>query len=371
MRIKDYSETNYVTGMRAFAALWVLLIHTGGGGLKSLGPWGDGFVDLGRGGVYAFFVISGFSVASSWKQAGGYRHYLFMRFMRLAPLYYVWLLIYALVMRRGGQWALLLGVPSWPVDILLHLAFLNAFYLQAANSFIGLEWSLSVEMFWYLLLPGLLWLAGWCRGLVLIGLGLASYFLIQVLFARRAELDGAVRLALYWHPFVYFLCYALGVWSFTLRATVPQGDRAGGVLLALGILAAYAGVPWWQASLQVDMVLVVSLVTFLLLVYGSKENFFCRHLFLSRPALVLGTLSYGIYLSHLFVLQCVKDFFSFGTSGRILETLSVLSLSVLAAWAGFVLIEQPCQRWAKGFRPPVNKSISLAEVERSNSQGNA
>jgi peptidoglycan/LPS O-acetylase OafA/YrhL len=345
IRIKDYSSTTYVTGMRAFAAMAVLLIHSGGGGLRSLGALGGGLVDLGRGGVYAFFVISGFSVASSYGHAGGYGRYLFQRFMRLAPLYYFWLLVYGIVLRRSGQWSVTLGVPAWPLDIFLHLAFLNAFYLQSANSFIGLEWSLSVEMFWYLLLPGLLWLVRRGHGLALITTSLIFYFIIHVLFGKRAETEGAIKLALYWHPFVYLLSYALGVLAFVIRDQVRPGERLGGVLFALALLLAYACAPLWQPYVQLDMVLVVSLASFLLLVYGSNDNGVCRWLFMSKPVLVLGTLSYGIYLSHLLMIYYLSDILAPGPW----ETLCVTALSVAAAWIGYTLIEQPSQRWAKRF----------------------
>ena len=74
--IQDYGDTNFITGMRAFAAFGVVLIHSGGAGLRSLGPIGNNFADLGLTGVYVFFVISGFSVASSFDNSAGYFDYL-------------------------------------------------------------------------------------------------------------------------------------------------------------------------------------------------------------------------------------------------------------------------------------------------------
>ena len=64
--MKDYGDTNFITGMRAYAALAVVLIHAGGGGLRDIGQMGDNIANLGLAGVYVFFVISGFSVASSY-----------------------------------------------------------------------------------------------------------------------------------------------------------------------------------------------------------------------------------------------------------------------------------------------------------------
>ncbi len=38
--VKDYGDTNFITGMQAFAPLAVAMIHTGGGGFRALGEVG-------------------------------------------------------------------------------------------------------------------------------------------------------------------------------------------------------------------------------------------------------------------------------------------------------------------------------------------
>ena len=42
-----YQGTQFVHGMRGWAALGVLFIHSGGGGLRTFGEWGNSIVDLG------------------------------------------------------------------------------------------------------------------------------------------------------------------------------------------------------------------------------------------------------------------------------------------------------------------------------------
>jgi hypothetical protein len=56
---KDYGDTNFITGMRAFAALAVVVIHSGGAGLRNLGQWGINLADIGRTGPYVFFCRVG------------------------------------------------------------------------------------------------------------------------------------------------------------------------------------------------------------------------------------------------------------------------------------------------------------------------
>jgi peptidoglycan/LPS O-acetylase OafA/YrhL len=69
---KDYGDSSFITGMRAFAALAVVLIHSGGAGFRELGAIGNNIADFGKVGVYVFFVISGFSVASSYENSSCY-----------------------------------------------------------------------------------------------------------------------------------------------------------------------------------------------------------------------------------------------------------------------------------------------------------
>ena len=52
---KDYGSTSFITGIRAFAAMAVVLIHAGGAGLRNLGSFGNNIVNFGQAGVYVFF----------------------------------------------------------------------------------------------------------------------------------------------------------------------------------------------------------------------------------------------------------------------------------------------------------------------------
>lgn len=73
--LKEYPGTNFITGMRAWAAIGVVLIHCGGAGLRSWGYIGNNIADMEKLGVYVFFVISGFSVTASYKN-GNFMQYL-------------------------------------------------------------------------------------------------------------------------------------------------------------------------------------------------------------------------------------------------------------------------------------------------------
>lgn len=354
--VKDYSETTYVTGMRAYAALAVVFIHAGGAGFRSFGNLGNLFVDMGRGGVYAFFVISGFSVAASYRQAGSYWRYLFLRYFRLAPLYYFWLLVFALVFQRTGYWGLTLGTIPWIPDLALHLTFLHAFLLPTANSIIGVEWSLSVEMFWYFLLPLMVIAVERGKGGAMFMVAVAAYSLPYLLFSRVQRLDARFIYALEWHPFSYALSFSVGAWAHGLRPQAPRRYRSLAIKAAFVALAAYWVASAWTGNVIGELMLPVSFVTFVLLVFGSKDEPWCQALFMPRVVLQLGTLSYGIYLCHRLPIDLLDRFGSFGPWVEALRFLFVAAVSTALAYGSYRWIELPAQRWSKRFWPLVNKS---------------
>jgi peptidoglycan/LPS O-acetylase OafA/YrhL len=156
---RGYGETNFVTGMRGLAVLGVILIHSGGGGLRGLGAASNHLVDFGATGVVAFFVISGFSVAASWEKNPRFIPYLIQRFFRIAPLYYICLWATIAGGLTATYWQEYFSLPSIDFrNIFLHLSFLSWTDYRITNSILGVEWTLSIEFFWYLLIPGILML---------------------------------------------------------------------------------------------------------------------------------------------------------------------------------------------------------------------
>ena len=113
--------------MRGMAVLGVILIHTGGGGLRELGAFANRFVDFGATGVYAFFTISGFSIASSWARTPNFPAYIVMRFFRLAPLYYIALTASLTFGLTAVYWQEFFAINEIDArNIILHFAYLSS-----------------------------------------------------------------------------------------------------------------------------------------------------------------------------------------------------------------------------------------------------
>lgn len=230
---KDYGDTNFITGMRAFAAFGVLLVHSGGAGLYQLGEMGGNLAILGSWGVYVFFVISGFSVASSYESSTGYFDYINKRLWRIAPIYYFWIAVAIALSVTSVAWQQKFNVSVDSYNVLMHLSFLSFLNYRITNSILGVEWSISIEVFWYFLIPALVF-AGRSRIVLLVSI-LASFFIYKYSiehpeFIERPEFkllqvrSQDAALAMHWNPVPYAFAYCLGVAAYKLR----EHSRGGG-----------------------------------------------------------------------------------------------------------------------------------------------
>jgi peptidoglycan/LPS O-acetylase OafA/YrhL len=147
-------------GLRAIAVLLVLLTHLTPDRNANLGLQSLFFkvAEIGWSGVDLFFVLSGFLVTrillSLPVALTSYVHFVWCRFLRLAPVYFLALLIvFVLVPKMTGAYAMpSLGFQSW-------------FWFYLSNHFpagygpidgyfsLGHFWSLAVEAQFYLLWP--------------------------------------------------------------------------------------------------------------------------------------------------------------------------------------------------------------------------
>jgi peptidoglycan/LPS O-acetylase OafA/YrhL len=168
-----------VEGLRGLAATSILVYHcwrygTPGGARVDLGLLSRFALPHLPVGVTLFFTLSGFllyrplAAAALRDSSGpGLRAYLRNRALRILPAYWVILLVTAvlipaaLVQRSGGT--VELGrLVQHPGVLLANLMLTQNYIPGALDTGIGPAWSLAVELVFYLVLPGLGWLAAAC-----------------------------------------------------------------------------------------------------------------------------------------------------------------------------------------------------------------
>jgi len=349
-----------LTGIRAVAALLVVLTHAA----YTTGKYPQGYVGLVYSrmeiGVPIFFVLSGFLLFAPWVKAaasGGpapsLRRYAWHRVRRIMPAYAITVIAaYLLYHFRtagpnpGHTWEGLFR------NLTLSQIYTDHYLYSYLHQGLTQMWSLAVEVAFYVALPLLAYLLlvllcrrRWRPGLLLAGLaGLAMVSPAWLILVHTTDFlpDGA-RL---WLP-VYLAWFVGGM---VLAALQPLGVRAYALACVPLAVVSYlivstpiAGEPttspaelrealFKTAFYAVIATLVVAPLA--LREEGARYGLYVRVMG-SRPMVFLGEISYEIFLIHLIVMELVMvEILRFPIyTGSVWLLFSVtLALTVPLAW---------------------------------------
>lgn len=323
-----------VEGLRAVAALLVLVVHTSF--VSGFTPRSEGgrFTARGEVGVVLFFLISGFllyrpfaTAALGDRPAPRLGPYLVRRFLRIVPLYWTALTVVYLIEGRAYTH----GVSG----LLRTYLFVQVYSNHWVRTGITQAWSLDVEVLFYLLLP--VWAALMRRrsrparrqvafelgGLVLIYL-LSTGFRWFALTHPSGAIDT-------WHAWLpswadmFAMGMALAVISSyqqhvgqQFRLAARPGFDVVCWLAAAGVYVVFStGVglqkdPYYVGPVRTELAghALYGLFALLLLlpaVFGPADRGPMRRALTWRPVAFLGLISYGIYLWHQLVVQELVD----------------------------------------------------------------
>jgi peptidoglycan/LPS O-acetylase OafA/YrhL len=347
-------------GLRGIAVFLVILFH-----------WK--YLPFGWSGVWLFFTLSGFFIFRNLlatKEGGRdlpfgayFRDFMIRRCLRLFPLYYLLLLVMAATVITLGRWDLLtftvpglaLFIHNWikPFSTIQHSLYYDHF------------WSLGVEMHFYLLAPLLVYFASRVRlNTLLIAIVVVSPILRE-LAAYVLRWDSSwltVRPGgfIYVISFFHFDAFAMGgLAALHERALLRMGGRVWwlwvvpAVLLfafcaVIGLVHRDMPFPLFmfdhlQASL--GYTLLNAGCTGLLCVALVDRGILSRLLTLP-PLLLLGRISYGVYLIHGALLMLTMQIWRayLPDAGRYSPVVLVLFAAYLMvtiglAWLSFTYFE--------------------------------
>ncbi len=360
-----------VDGLRAVAALMVLVGHTsfisGFNGHGQLGQVVSRF-DMG---VALFFIISGFllyrpfvSARLDGRPAPGVLRYARRRLLRIVPAYWLALTVLAIWPGlRGDVWG----------NFYVYYGFLQNLRVEWIQGGINTVWSLADEMQFYIVLPFFaLGAARLLRGrpvhvqvrlelLGLLVLGAASFALRMWGYDRSATHPNTIS----WTIAGTFLWFALGMSMAVLSARYHRAEVRPAPLRALDRRPLIA---WAVAAVLIAVVTHIGLPTTAPQVY-TKGDWLWEHLLygliavaIAAPATIaivsprslphrllgfgpvawLGLISYGIFLWHHPLTEKfigVQDWTAHGSF--IIYTLVVFAVATAAATASYYLLERP------------------------------
>lgn len=363
-------------GLRAVAALLVIVVHTGiASGFSFRHPAVGQYFARGEIGVSVFFLISGFLLYRPFvlarfegRRSPATGRYLLRRALRIFPLYWAALAV---------TYALGVSPVQGVGGVLGHAFFLQVYSRQWVLHGVSQAWTLCIEATFYLALP--LWALGMRLGRKALSplailrrelAALAVLYAASFLFRWWADEhhSGVTKTARDWIP-SWSDHFALGMALAVLGAYVAQSgtvprvlrwtSRTGADLLCWVV----AGALFWTVSTHAGLsknpvdtpptgsdllghLLYGAFALFVLLpaVLGPPRRGLVRRLLSSRVLSLVGLISYGVYLWHqaaIFELQ------KYVHSWRVLASpypqfaASVLGVALVVSTVTYVLVERP------------------------------
>lgn len=354
-RLPDGGRFAALDSLRGIAALGVAGYHIHGSGLlfnSTLVRSGWLWVDF-------FFVLSGFVIAASYGErlAQGFavRRFMLLRLGRIYPLHIAMLALYLgielmrLIFQPGG-WSLnapFAGLRS-PEYLLASTLLLQTFALHE-SAWNPQSWSIAVEV-WLYLGAALLWRAlrarAWIAALVL---ALVAAVMVSSSLALPVLTPRVLR---------GIAGFGLGIACWRWRGRLPGGTLAE--LLCLVAIATVFLLPLIEPTPLADLAFAATVLVF------AREQGAISRVLLQRWALLLGTLSYSLYMVHVFVVARGMDGLRLAGLGSVTLVdgvpykqivaapwlADVLGAGLIAAcvpvaWLTWRFIEWPARAWSR------------------------
>lgn len=337
-----------LTGLRGFAALWVVSFHFMGTTnlLLPASKHLNWFLSTGGSGVPLFFILSGFILIHTYRSKFAvftWREYFTFIGLRLARIYPAYLAALA-TMVLLVLLAALAGAPYSATAYRMSVLPFEALMLHEwlPTEFEGWnfpDWSVSAEWFAYLFVfPVAIWL--------LKRLAREDHITIIALTLVAFAVEPGIRTG--WGISMVSLLFLAGALLYELRQRLPMPrnlDLAAAILLFAGLLF----VPDFLNRYPCAFLIVLgSLILGL-----SQSHGFVSRLLATRLVVFLGVISYSIYLSHGVVQRVLKvalpaqQFTNASLPIRLGVWLAYLTVILLAAIALYYGVEHPARLWLR------------------------
>lgn len=329
--------------LRGIAAVGVMLFHYipyfdelfG----HSFTPWS--FLEFGRYGVHLFFILSGFVIFMTLERTPTAKWFGLARAFRLLPSLWAGIILTSISVHLLGPESRLVSVP----DALVNATLLHEYFELPHVD--GAYWSLVVEATFYV------WMA-----ILFYGLGQG----LKLRVALWAWVIGSYVAVIYWKAIPDGLEFLIKDLLFTKYAPL----FISGMLLFR----------WHKhgTPLVADRLLLVVAMAHCLVAYKSPFNFFvvgCYATFImavmgylnflaNRPLLLLGRLSYALYLVHQNIGYGIMQLcYDYGLPGQVGVMLAI-AIVVTLAYGIHTCVEQPALRWFRQYRKSSMESQQTA-----------
>jgi peptidoglycan/LPS O-acetylase OafA/YrhL len=337
-----------IHGLRGIAALAVVLyhlVHIGG----VIPPNAFAFItrDFGYS-VHLFFIISAYSLMHSTESKISHPHwlrdYFIKRFFRIAPLFYVMLILFIVV----GLYPMV-GVKNI-TNLILNLSF--TFGFVPATGIVWGGWSVGVEMIFYAIFPVLIWMIKTYRVatiFLLVSIVLAIT-LRSALTLQYLGLDSNAKFDWSYFSFASNVCFfTMGIYAYFLSKRFINATRYFvpiiSIVIILVMLFSKLG-PYLHDSYRLDIVIWGLGLTGLC----AWQSVYPSRIIANKFFEYLGERSFSIYLLHPVIMYFSKDYLiktyeylslQMGSSAYFVCAILMMALILVFSEATYRFIEVP------------------------------
>jgi peptidoglycan/LPS O-acetylase OafA/YrhL len=350
------SEIRALTGVRGFAALWVVILHasTTLNGYAIFSGSIPHAIKAGYLAVDLFFVLSGFvlSMTSMRRLVSDLRReilpFIASRIFRLYPLHWFILVLFLIyvISFRSSEW----GTPYYSIDKLFRSALLVQVWGRADLTGWNLPaWSIAAEFAAYVMFAPLAivamrisraWVAAVTALLFLVGLALL------IIATGSTSLDHINRLGI---PRC-IMEFSAGVFLWRYVALRQANFLSGDSMLVVGLVIVAFGV----AVPAFELIAPVGCLCLVVSCYSSAE--LPNSLFGNQVAHFFGAISFSIYLDHFLVIQAsasLGNLFGFrelSYAARVIWFACQFPVIIALSYSTWRWVELPSQHLGRRFR---------------------
>lgn len=360
-----------LTGLRGYAALWVMIFHMAGVLTRMPGGGNISFFFTGIIAVDTFFVLTGFLLFMPFAKKLinpetkiSLSHYFKRRFLRIFPAYYVQMVILAGL----AWWGIYENPPlsNW----IAHIGMIHNLSSKWEGAINGVWWTLPVEMDFYLILPLLFLLIRktniWLFMVRAITIAISYKMIIFHFISSEStgykqyilgQIFGRIDLFAWGMlgAFIYQKYYSIAIRHRNKRyfenSLILIG--AGGIFLFLYVMRGFIGKEaYWAGKGLYFSETIYGMVIFLLIMGICLNGALTRALFSNKVMIYIGNISYSVYLWHVPLLALIFKNPALRPHligpenhyNMILAIVLFLVSTLIIATASFYLIERPCMK---------------------------
>jgi peptidoglycan/LPS O-acetylase OafA/YrhL len=325
------ARLDFLDGLRGIAALAVFLAHAGSKVSPAFRTYLEPYFNLGSWGVVLFFLCSGFILPVSLERQGSLGRFWIRRFFRLYPLYWINVVIMAMI-GPGEPRMVLSGRPAQSIQIFLaNLSMFQAF--MGIPHLMALYWTLTLELLFYILLSLLF--------LLKLNTRISYATLALIMISIGAELVIPLPFAFSYSTHLILILVGLVAYRHYSGALRPAVGVAVALLTPLMLLIPLLVDPrdsQQQLSWVIAQVVACAWFGAAYLLRARPVHPLFRH---------LGKISYSIYLMHTIVLDSIPQM-----PTPALSLLVWLVALLLLSSATYQWIEQPMIAWGQRLTRP-------------------